>query len=50
MSGEVAPLALTRERAVKLRDAIRALDEHDFRRLRAGMRPAPGCEWLIPRG
>lgn len=50
LSGEaVSPALDTRERAHDVMTACDALSKDEQRRLRAGVRPAPGCEWLFAR-
>lgn len=49
LSGEsVSPPMRTRESAFDLKAKIEALPASERARLRAGKRPAPGCDWLIP--
>lgn len=45
----VSPPMRSREAALTLAGQCEALPEEERSRLRRGLRPAPGCEWLIRR-
>lgn len=49
ISGEpVSAVFDSRDQALACLDACESLPRDEQRKLRAGKRPAPGCDWLIP--